>query len=280
MRRADPSPPASAPMVPAIHRVVARRQDLPDTVTITLEAPVRGGSVPAAGQFNMLWAFGVGEAPISLAGLDDGDVVHTIRSVGAVTAALCALDVGDEVGVRGPYGVGWDLDRAVGRDVLVIAGGLGLAPVRPIVTELLRRREEFGRVALLVGARSPDQLLYPDEIESWADGDLDVRVTVDSAPPSWTGEVGVVTSLIGRVAVDPQVTTAYVCGPEIMMRFCAPPLIERGVDPAELFLSLERNMHCAIGHCGHCQLGPHFVCTDGPVLPWTALAPSIRIRER
>ena len=170
-------------MVPTMYRVLSRRQDLADTVTLAL-APIGAAiEAPAIGQFTMLWAFGIGEAPISLAGLDGDVLLHTIRADGAVTRALCALDEGDEVGVRGPYGVGWDLDGAVGRDVLVVAGGLGLAPVRPSITELVARRDEFGRAALLMGARSPDQLLYRPELEEWRGRlDIEVEVSVDSAP--------------------------------------------------------------------------------------------------
>lgn len=281
MTQPEPLTAAPAPMVPEIYRVVSRRDDLPDTVTLTI-APRGGGCrTPTSGQFNMLWAFGVGEAPISVAGHDDGALTYTIRRVGAVTGALCSLAVGDEVGVRGPYGEGWDLGRATGRDVLVIAGGLGLAPVRPIITELFARRGEFGRAVLLVGARSPDQLLYRHELETWRSRlDIEVEVTVDVASPEWRGNVGVVTLLIDRAPIDPATTTTFVCGPEVMMRFCVPPLLDRGIPPGEVFLSLERNMHCAVGHCGHCQLGAHFVCKDGPVLAWPRVEQLVRIRER
>ena len=268
-------------MVPVMYRVLAHRQDLDDTVTLSLAPVDRAIATPRSGQFNMLWAFGIGEAPISLAGVEDDVLIHTIRGVGAVTKALCALSEGDEVGVRGPYGTGWDLDGATGRDVLVVAGGLGLAPVRPIITRLFARRSDFGRAALLMGARSPDQLLYHDELEEWRGRfDIEVEVTVDSAPSSWRGDVGVVTTLIDRAPVNPDDTRAFVCGPEVMMRFGALALIDAGVRPEEIFVSLERNMHCAIGHCGHCQLGPYFLCKEGPVLAWPDAEPLLRIRER
>ena len=263
---------------------------LPELTAVPPDGPmtprpyrVRGAAVapPGPGQFNMLWAFGVGEAPISLAGLDGDVLIHTIRRVGGVTNALCDARPGDQIGVRGPFGTGWDVDRAHGRDVIVIAGGLGVAPVRPIVTEVIGRRSDFGRAAILIGARTPEGLLYRDELAEWRSHlDLDVEVTVVTAPPSWRGDVGVVTRLIGRTPTDPTNTTAYVCGPEIMMRFCAAALIDCGVDPGEVFVSLERNMHCAIGHCGHCQLGSHFICRDGPVLPWPDVEALLRIRER
>jgi len=268
-------------MVPHMYRVLSRRQDLADTVTLAL-APVDSQiATPTIGQFNMLWAFGIGEAPISLAGIDEHVVTHTIRGVGAVTNALCGASEGDQIGVRGPYGTGWDLGGATGRDVLVVAGGLGLAPVRPIVARLFARRSEYGRAALLIGARDPESLLYRDELEAWRSRlDIEVEVTVDSAQPSWRGDVGVVTKLIPRAPVDSANTRAFVCGPEVMMRFCAQALVDRGVPPAEVFVSLERNMHCAVGHCGHCQLGSSFVCKDGPVLSWVEAEPLLRIRER
>ncbi|MDH3707804.1 MAG: FAD/NAD(P)-binding protein, partial [Acidimicrobiia bacterium] len=207
-------------MTPVAHRVVWHRQDLHDTVTLALEPVADGLPPPAPGQFAMLWAFGVGEAPISFAGTDDGLWVHTIRSVGPVTAALCAARTGDQIGVRGPFGTGWPLARARGGDVVIMAGGLGLAPVRPIVTEVLARRADFGRVVLLVGARSPDDLLYRAELDEWArPGQLDVLATVDTASHAWRGDVGVVTRLVDRVPFDPDTTRAFVCGPEVMMRF-------------------------------------------------------------
>ena len=272
---------APGPMVPTMYRIVSREQDLADTVTIGIEVPGIGAAPPAPGQFNMLWAFGLGEVPISVAGVDGDRILHTIRNVGAVTARLCDLVVGDEVGLRGPFGVGWDLDAAASHDVLVVAGGLGLAPVRPVIRELLARRAEFGRVAILVGARSPDVVLYLDELAQWRTHlDVQVEVTVDTASPAWRGDVGVVTKLLERAAFEPANTTAYVCGPEVMMRVVGASLVDRGVAPAQVQLSLERNMHCAIGHCGHCQLGPAFVCKDGPVLPWPTVEPLMRVRQR
>jgi NAD(P)H-flavin reductase len=274
-------PTAPGPMVPVIHRVEQRRLELPDTVTLVLRpvdddvAPI----LPAAGQFTMLWAPGIGEAPISLAGVEDGALVHTIRAVGAVTTALCATEAGGLIGVRGPFGTGWDLGRAEGRDVVVMAGGLGLVPLRPVIRELVNRPHEFGRVRVLIGARNPDTLLYPDETLDW-DRTLDVDVTVDAADPGWRGHVGVVTELLGPRLADPSHTSAFVCGPEVMMRFGALALLDRGVAADHIAVSLERNMHCAIGHCGRCQLGPVFVCRDGPVLPWSRVDPLVRVRKR
>jgi NAD(P)H-flavin reductase len=243
-------------LMPVPRRVVSRRQETHDTWTIELESG--GGYAP--GQFAMLYAFGVGEAPISLSHIGERNA-HTIRGVGAVTSALCAADV---VGVRGPYGNAWPLEAAAGRDVVVVAGGIGLAPLRPVVHALLAGRERYGAVSLLYGGREPAELLYTDELERWG-RDLDVAVTVDVPAPGWDGPVGVVTRLIARAALDPERTVAMMCGPEVMMRFAAAALRERGMPEDAIWVSLERSMQCGAGHCGHCQLGPLLICRDGPV---------------
>jgi NAD(P)H-flavin reductase len=272
---------ASGPMAPKMYWIVARHQDLPDTVTFDLAPAGDKCDAPELGQFNMLWAFGIGEAPISIAAYRDGIFTHTVRDVGAVTSALCAAQVGEKVGVRGPFGQGWGLEKAKDRDILIVAGGLGLAPVRPIIAEVLGDRESYGQATLLVGAREPNQLLYRDELQEWSSHlDLDVYVTVDVAESSWRGNVGLVTRLIDRVELDGPNTTAYVCGPEIMMRFVAEKLLDHEVADDQVLVSLERNMHCGIGHCGHCQLGSSFMCKDGPVLPWSEVAPLLKVSDR
>jgi NAD(P)H-flavin reductase len=252
-----------------------------DTFTFALDAPGDGFSF-APGQFNMLYVFGVGEVPISV----NGDtarpkwLLHTVRAVGAVTRAMCALRRGKSIGVRGPFGHGWPLDEARGRDVLVVAGGLGLAPLRPAIYYLLRHRERYGRVAILYGARSPDELLYRRELERWsARREVEARVIVDRAGPGWAGPVGVVPSLLARVEVSAGSTVAMVCGPEVMMRFTVRDLERLGVARERIFVSLERDMKCGLGLCGHCQLGPHFVCKDGPVLRYDRVAELIHVRE-
>ena len=252
---------------PAAYRVADRRRETGDAWTLRLEAA--GDATPrfAPGQFSMLYVLGSGEVPISISAIPDAGttLVHTVRAVGAVTRTLCAARPGAAVGVRGPYGRGWPVELAEGRDVVVVAGGLGLAPLRPVVHELIARRERFGRVALLYGGRSPADLLYRDELESWRAA-IDVELIVDAPAEGWDGRVGVVTRLIRRADFDPANTLAMACGPEVMMRFAATALRERGVPSADLWLSLERSMKCATGHCGHCQLGPLFVCKDGPVV--------------
>jgi NAD(P)H-flavin reductase len=269
-------------LVPRPWRVRAVHRELADTVTLDL-APVAGPWVPyRPGQVNMLSLFGLGEVPISISGdpAVPGVLRHTIRAAGAASTGLTRVGPGDTVGVRGPFGTGWNVEAATGRDVVVLAGGLGLAPLRPAVYWLLAHRGELGRVALLYGSRSPEDLLYRDELAAWrARFDLDVQVTVDRASGSWYGEVGVVPGLVRRLAVDPANTVAYVCGPEVMMRFAADALTDLGLPAERVEVSLERNMKCMVGLCGHCVLGPYYVCTDGPVLPWSAVARLMRVRE-
>lgn len=276
-----------APMVPARWRVLARRERTADTVTLTVapERDVDRLPVPRPGQFSMLSAGGVHEVPISFSGLHDaagpdGAVEHTVRSVGAATEALCELGPGDALGVRGPFGTAWDLATAEAGDVVVMAGGIGLAPLRPVVEHLVAHRGAFGAVSVLVGARSPDEVLFGEDLARWAaTTGVDVEVTVDSAPRGWRGHVGVVTQLVDDLPGGAG-TTAFVCGPEVMMRFGARALVARGVDPDRIQLSAERNMRCAVAHCGHCQLGPHLVCRDGPVLAYPRLAALMEVRER
>jgi NAD(P)H-flavin reductase len=270
-------------MVPDRHRVVDLRRESPDVVTIGVE-PVDGSLGPVApGQFHMLWTFGGGEVPISVSGLPAGGdpLRHTVRAVGAATEALCRLRLGDVVGVRGPFGTGWDLEGAKGRDVVVVAGGLGLAPLRPLVLALLADRAAYGEVSVIVGARSPDALVFRDEILGWrARGDTTVGVTVDRAEGDWWGDVGLVTGLLSRLHFDPERTSAFVCGPELMMRFSAARLADLGVPEDAIQVSLERNMKCAVGHCGHCQLGPSLVCVDGPVYSLAEVGALLAVRGR
>jgi NAD(P)H-flavin reductase len=265
-----------------VYRVADRRVELADTVTISLE-PVDLALPPCApGQFNMLWAFGVGEVPISVSArpAPAGRVLHhTIRAVGATTRALCELEPGAALGVRGPFGRGWDLDAARSHDVIVLAGGLGLAPVRPLLEAILEERDDFGRVAVLVGARSPGTVLYDEWLSSWRSRlDVDVEVTVDHAGPEWHGDVGVVTSLVPRITVESG-ARAFVCGPEIMMRFTGKALLDAGLAAEHIQVLLERNLVCAVAHCGHCQLGPTFVCREGPVYSLDAVGPLMSVRE-
>jgi len=268
--------------LPAAFRVADKQRETGDTWTLRLEPA--GAPEPerfAPGQFAMLYAFGVGEAPISISSIvGDGAVVHTVRAVGAVTQAICSAKPGDVLGLRGPFGTAWPLAEAEGRDVVLVAGGIGLAPLRPVIHELVANRERYGNVSILYGGRSPAELLYVHELEGWRSRfDVDVDVTVDVAEGDWRGRVGVVTRLIPRAAFDPQTAVAMMCGPEVMMRFAAVALQDAGMTDDRIWLSLERSMTCATGHCGHCQLGPLFICKDGPVLRRDVVEPLMRVAE-
>jgi len=270
-------------MTPLVTRVSGVHRETADTWTLELEPPA-GESAWSyrAGQFNMLYAFGIGEVPISISGsaARGGALQHTVRAVGMVSSALTRLKRGDSVGVRGPFGSAWPVEEAAGSDVLIAAGGLGYAPVRPVLHALLARRERYGKVILLYGARSPDEILFRRELEAWRGRfDVDIEVTVDHATGAWRGNVGVVTSLVRRAAFDHEHTLAMLCGPEVMMRFTVASLRDAGLADERMYLSMERNMKCALGHCGHCQFGADFVCKDGPVLRYDRIRERLAVRE-
>lgn len=246
-----------------------------DTFTLELVPQGRYQTFPfAPGQFNMLYVFGVGEIPISISGdpQHPGLLVHTTRAVGTVTKAMRALKVGDTIGVRGPFGSTWPVKEARGYDVVFVAGGIGLAPLRPALYQVLAQRDRYGKIVLLYGTRSPEDILFRSELEKWRSRfDLEIYVTVDYANSKWHGNVGVVTRLIPKAPFDPLNTIAMVCGPEVMMRFTALELQKRGVPSDHIYISMERNMKCATGFCGHCQFGPTFICKNGPVYPYNQL---------
>lgn len=282
MARTDMAVSMPEPFLPRIYRVDRVRRELSDTVTLELVPATDCRPAYRPGQFNMIYAFGVGEAAISISGDDaEGDTfVHTVRDVGAVSAAIAGLRRGDEVGLRGPFGRGWPMEEAVGRDLVIVAGGLGLAPLRPAIRHLLDHRDRYGRVTVLFGTRSPTEMLYRHELEHWRERlDVDVQVTVDHADAGWRGNVGVVPLLIARAAFDPDNAIALVCGPEVMMRFTVKALRDAGLPAERIHLSMERNMKCAIGLCGHCQFGPDFVCRDGPVMRFDAIAGIFQVKE-
>jgi anaerobic sulfite reductase subunit B len=271
---------APDPMRPVPYVVTSRRAETYDTVTLMLRPAGNPIEPPRAGQFTMLYSFGVGEVPVSVSGFSRGEVlVQTIRAVGAVTRALCAAAPGDTVGVRGPFGTDWRLSIADGRDALIVAGGIGLAPLRPVVLAALDQRARYDRVVLLVGARSPEDLIFTRELETWRRRGADVQVTVDHGRADWDGHVGLVTSLIEHAIADPADTAAFVCGPEIMMRLSADMLARCGVPATDIRVSLERNMRCGAALCGHCQLGPLLLCRDGPVVNYAEAAPLVTIKE-
>ena len=268
-------------MTPVPYRVVSRTRETMDTWTLQLE-PLARRIRPRAGQFDMLYAFGVGEVPISTSGDHDSDapLTHTIRAVGAVTNALCALEPGAVVGVRGPFGSEWPLAEAAGGDLLVVAGGIGLAPLRPAIRHALEHRHDYGAVSVLVGARTPQDLLFLHELEQWRSRlDIEVDVTVDAAQHGWHGRVGLVTTLIPAAVMNPSAAAALVCGPEVMMTFVVRALLDRGLPLERIWVSMERNMRCAVGHCGHCQLGPALICRDGPVFRADAMMQLMEVRE-
>ncbi|MFD5393255.1 FAD/NAD(P)-binding protein [Streptomyces sp. NPDC127097] len=266
-------------LVPLPYRVVGRTEETPDTAEIVLE-PVASALPPfGPGQFAMVYAFGVGDIPLSLSAIDGQRLTHTVRAVGAVSQALHGLRLGESVGVRGPLGAGWELPTDAGRDLLIVAGGLGLAPLRPLVREVLAAPQRFGRLNVLIGARSPGDLVCVNDIDAWREARARVQVTVDRPDGAWQGDVGVVTALLDRADFDPDNATAFVCGPEVMIRATARELAHRGLDPDRIRISLERTMHCGTGHCGHCQLGPLLLCLDGPVVTWSRSEPLLSVRE-
>jgi NAD(P)H-flavin reductase len=264
-------------MAPRPFRVERKTRETYDTWTLSL-APLRGEQLDVApGQFTMLYAFGVGEVPISVSG---PPLVQTIRAVGPVTRALCVARPGAVVGVRGPFGTSWPVEQANGSDLLIVAGGVGLPPVRPALYHALEHRAGYGRVVLLYGARTPADIVFRKEIEKWRSRmDLEVDVTVDAASRDWRGRVGVVTTLIPRAGIDPDSTAAFVVGPEIMMRFTARALVDEGLPAERIWISMERSMKCGVALCGHCQFGPSLICRDGAVYPYPAIEPYLGVRE-
>jgi NAD(P)H-flavin reductase len=280
-KRAE-APPAN-PMCPTVTAVRRRHRETHDIFTLELHPPGEAsGFVFAPGQFNMLYLFGQGEVALSISGDPERTdaIVHTIRAVGPITGGLGKLKRGDAVGIRGPFGSAWPVDAVKGSDVVIVAGGVGLAPLRPAICHLLSNRSAYGRISVLYGTRTPEDLLFSRQLERWRGRlDVQVEVTVDTGYAGWTGDVGVVTTLIPRAPFDPEHAVGFVCGPEVMMRFAVRALMARGLASDRLFLAMERNMKCAVGFCGHCQLGPAFICKDGPVFRYDRLTPWFGVRE-
>jgi NAD(P)H-flavin reductase len=270
-------------MSPVPYRVLSRVAENRDTATLRLAPVFDALTPPLPGEFMMMYAFGIGEVAISVSGVPippDNSVTHTIRSAGAVSRALYDAGPGTVIGMRGPFGTNWKLAEAAGRDLVIVAGGVGLAPLRPIVYAVLADRESYGTVTLIAGARSRDDFLFSDELRRWADcEDLDVRLTVDVPVQGWPGEVGFVVEPLRRTAIQPHDTIAFLCGPEQMMRNCANELVRKGLATSNIRVSLERNMQCGIGWCGHCQLGPLLLCRDGPIVGYEVAEPLLAIKE-
>jgi NAD(P)H-flavin reductase len=270
-------------MAPIPYRVRSRVVENPDSATLCLVPVGEALRSPEPGEFMMLYAFGVGEAAISISGdptVTDGSITHTIRAVGAVSRALHNAEPGSVVGVRGPFGTTWGLAEAVGQDLVMVAGGVGLCPLRPAVLSALAQRSRYGKVTLIVGARSRADFVFAAQLEKWAaDPQIELHVTVDAPVRGWRGEVGLVTEPLRRLALDPDRTTAFLCGPEPMLRFGAEALMAKGTAAHDIRVSLERNMQCGIGWCGHCQLGPLLLCRDGPVVGYDVAGPLLQAKE-
>lgn len=272
------------PMLPHWATITNKQDETPGVATYSLEfenPEVQDTYRFLPGQFNMLSLPGIGEVAISLSSDAEtpAELLHTIRVAGNVTTAIDALDVGDQLGVRGPYGSAWPVDAARGNDVIFVAGGIGLAPLRPAIYRIIRHRSEYGDVAILSGARTPADLLFHDEFDEWRQHDIEVIATVDRADEKWQGRVGVVPMLFYSLRPDPANTIVFTCGPEIMIRFVAYEAMARRIPTEKLYVSLERNMKCALGFCGHCQYGPFFLCKEGPVLSFAQIEPFYNVEK-
>lgn len=270
------------PMHPRPFKVLEIWKELSDTFSMSLVPEDGKPIVFAPGQFNMLYVFGIGEVPISVSGdpTNRSVLIHTTRAVGNVSKALDALKAGMTVGVRGPFGSQWPLDVAEGKDLVFVAGGIGLAPLRPVIYQALSERHRYGNIAVLYGARTPEDILFSKELLRWKSRfDLDVQVTVDRATGNWQGRVGYVNKLISSGGFDPNNSIAYTCGPEMMMLNVVKSLHDRGVPHDCIYLSMERNMKCAVGFCGHCQWGSSFICRDGPVYSYDKIADALSVEE-
>lgn len=262
-------------MLPQAMRISEVTRETCDTYTLTT---VPEGDAPAPsfrpGQFSMLYDYGVGEVPVSISGDCEARdrLVYTIRSVGNATASIVTRKPGDFIGVRTSFGSSWPVELARGRDVLLVAGGIGLAPLRPVISYVANHRSDYGRFILLYGARTPKDLLFHNELRGWAKMPAaQVLMTVDKSDATWRGKVGLVTRLFNWVTLNPERTIAMTCGPEIMMHFVVRELLVRKFDASQIYLSMERSMKCGIGLCGHCQMGPYFICKDGPVFAYSQL---------
>ncbi len=263
-------------------RVVGRVKETPDTYTIRVRPRRRGEIAFEPGQFNMIYAYGVGEVPISISGAlpTEGMLEYTVRGVGPVTRAIASARIGSRLGLRGPFGRGWPLREAEGQDIIIVGGGIGLAPLRPAIQYIINNRGKYGKFYILYGARTPADLLYKGDLRVWR-GRLDIQllVTVDRGDEKWRGYVGVVTTLFKYIRLEPNSTYAFVCGPEIMMKFTVQELRNQGLPDERIFISMERNMKCGVGLCWRCQFGPVFVCKDGPVFSLSEISNFFERRE-
>jgi NAD(P)H-flavin reductase len=254
--------------------VMSRTQESPSIFTLRLrlsDAALQADYRFAPGQFNMLYLMGVGEVPISIMSdpADRDGIGHTIRAAGRVTQGLARLQAGDQVGLRGPFGRGWPLQEIGGRDVVLVLGGLGCAPAVSVIHYILNRRERFGKLVIIQGVKHAEDLIWREQYDRWAAlPNTQVLVAASHGAALWPWHVGRVTEVFGLAQFNPARAAAMMCGPEGMMQAAAENLLQRGLPESRLYLSMERNMQCAVGRCGHCQLGGSFVCRDGPVFGW------------
>lgn len=268
-------------LLPKIYQVKSNIQETRDIFTLVLSKQDEDEALSfLPGQFNMLYLFGIGEIAISISGHSDNshELAHTIRAIGYVTNGMQKLKEGDEIGIRGPFGSHWPLSKKE-CDVLVVAGGVGLAPLRPALLHLARHRTQYKKITLLYGARTPEDILYKNEMQEWEKQGLEVKISVDAADINWKGTVGVVTSLIEKNMGSPENTLVFLCGPEIMLKFAIVELLRTKIEHQNIYLAMERNMQCAIGFCGHCQYGPYFICKDGPVFSYEQIRTWLTIKE-
>ena len=268
-------------LIPELVHVKSIEHNTEDVFTLALSKEKEGEERSfLPGQFNMLYLYGFGEVAISISGdpARNEGLVHTIRAVGSVTEGLQRLKVGDELGVRGPFGTHWPFDKK-GCDVLLIAGGVGMPPLRPAMLHLDSHRQDYNKITLLYGARTPQQILYGDDLRRWEEAGIDVSVTIDQGDETWNGQIGVVTQFIHSHLPHPENTLILICGPEIMIRYAIQELLQSAVDPGMVYLSMERNMQCGVGFCGHCQYGPYFLCKDGPVFSYEQIKQWLPIHE-
>ncbi len=274
----------SEPMMPFWAEIVEIKPEAPGIYTYWLrfqDESLRKGYTFKPGQFNMLSVPGFGEAAISISSDSENTdlIAHTIRMAGNVTQAIGRLKVGDVVGIRGPFGTYWPIEEHKGKDIVITAGGIGLPPIRPAIYYMMRHRQDYGRIIVLYGARTPRDLQFTDEYENWQKAGIELMVTVDVGDETWTGPVGVVPILFYRTRVNPHNSVIYTCGPEIMLRFVIYEALARRIPEKNIYISMERNMKCGMGFCGHCQIGPFFVCKDGPVFRFDVLQPYYNVEE-
>jgi len=274
----------SNPMIPYWAEIKEIQPEAPGVATYWLQfldPAVRQGYAFLPGQFNMLYMPGYGEAAISISSNPENRelVGHAVRHVGNVTNNIARLRVGDVIGVRGPFGTAWPIFEAKGSDIIISTGGIGFPPLRSLIYYTMQHRQDYGRIVVLYGARTPRDLQFTSEYEAWEKAGVEIMVTVDRSDETWTGQVGVVPILFYRLKMDPRKSYILTCGPEIMIRFVVYEALARRVPANRIFVSLERNMKCGLGQCGHCQIGPYFVCKDGPVFSYDALEPYYNVEE-